>query len=226
MGHGRLLRLGGISAVLGASLQLVATALEPEQSDDLSKAIQTVSDSGLFTADRVIDLIGVLLMLFGLVVVALTITEPVAVSYVGVGKPFLILGSALGTAAVISGGAMKSLADDWNAALPGDKPTYRSAFAAVRELEADLFFGAFLALGIFLALLAVAILISHTFARWIGVSAIVAAILLVVGDFGVLFVDAAFVAVLVGFVVFMVITIALGVALLRQRSLGTHPIPS
>jgi hypothetical protein len=224
MDHRLLVRLGGIAAVLGAILQLIATALEPDQSDNLSQAIRTVADSGVFAADRVIDLVGVLLMLFGLVVVSLTITERVASSHLRVGRPFLILGSSLGAAAVISGGALKTLADDWKASLPGDRQTYRSAFAAIRELEADLFFGAFLALGIFLALLAAAILISRTYARWIGVSAMVAAIVIVVGNFGVIVVDAAFIAVLVGFVVFMVITIALGIGLLRRRNLDVSAI--
>jgi hypothetical protein len=43
----RLLRLGSISAVLGAVFRLIATALEPEQSDELSTAIRTVADSGV-----------------------------------------------------------------------------------------------------------------------------------------------------------------------------------
>ncbi len=147
MVHGRLLRIGAIAAIAGALAQLLATVLEPELSEDLSKALRSTADSDSFAIDRLIDLIGVYLTVFGLIVVGLTIAERVGSQYVRVGQPFLVLMGALGGSAVIAGAALKEIADDWAEAVPGDRQTYRSAFAAVRELEEDLFFGAFLALG-------------------------------------------------------------------------------
>ena len=57
----RILRVGAVAAVAGALGQLVATVFEPDWSGEPGDAVRVVADSGVFIADRLVDLIGVLL---------------------------------------------------------------------------------------------------------------------------------------------------------------------
>ena len=61
----RILRVGAVAAVAGALAQLVATVSNTDWSGEPGDAVQVVADSGLFTANRVVDLIGVLLTVAG-----------------------------------------------------------------------------------------------------------------------------------------------------------------
>jgi hypothetical protein len=73
-----------------------------------------------------------------------------------------------------------------------------------------------MALALYLATLATAILAGRVFARWIGWTAASSAVLVLAGDLLNIGFDAAFLAVLAGYVLFVVVLIALGVALWRQ----------
>jgi hypothetical protein len=79
-----------------------------------------------------------------------------------------------------------------------------------------LFFGAFMAIGVFLATLAAAILAGGVHARWVGWASLASSVLVFVGSLLVLGADSAFLAVLAGLMVFMVVLVALGVTLWRQ----------
>ncbi len=85
----------------------------------------------------------------------------------------------------------------------------------MNDLTDALFFGAFLALGLYLATLAAAILSGSVYARWIGWASAVGAVLVLSGDLLLLVSEDAFVAVLLGFAIFLVVLAALGVALWR-----------
>jgi hypothetical protein len=74
---------------------------------------------------------------------------------------------------------------------------------------------ALLALGLYLATLAVGILTGRVYARWIGWAAAASAVLLLAGDLLELVFDAAFVLVLAGFALFLAVLIALGAAMWR-----------
>jgi membrane protein implicated in regulation of membrane protease activity len=121
---------------------------------------------------------------------------------------------------------MKQMADRWTDAAPGAKQSYLAAFDASSRTTEDLFFGAFLALGLYLAALAAAILIGGLYARWIGGAAGVSAVLVVAGDLLDIAFDAAFVAVLAGFALFLAVLIALGLAMWRRAAAANGPSPS
>ena len=142
------MRIGAAAAVAGALGQLVATVHEPDSSGEPSDAVQVIADSGVFTADRLIDLIGVLLTVGALTVVYRTFGEGAGRDWARVGQPFLVLMGALGSAAVVSGANMKELADSWADASSPEKQSYLASFDAARGLTDDLFFAAFLALGV------------------------------------------------------------------------------
>jgi hypothetical protein len=215
MDEPRLYRIGAAAAIAGAAAQFVATVLEPDSSGDLHNAVKVVADSGFWNADRLLDLIGVFLTVAALTVVGRSFTEGSEREWGRVGQPFLLLMGALGASAVFAGANMKEMANAWAGAAPQAQQSYLAAFDASRNAKDDLFFGAFLALGLYLAALAVAILAGRAYARSIGWAAALSAALVLTGDLLLLAADVAFLAVLVGFALFLVVLIALGVSMWR-----------
>ena len=70
------LRLGACAAVAGPTAQLAAIVLEPDWGGDEGEAVRVVSGSGIWIADRVLDLVGVLLTVVALTVAAARFPEP------------------------------------------------------------------------------------------------------------------------------------------------------
>jgi hypothetical protein len=92
---------------------------------------------------------------------------------------------------------------------------------AASQTSDNLFFGAFMAMGLYVATLAAAILAGGVYARWFGWASAASALLVLAGDLLVLAADAAFLAVLLGFLLFMAVLIALGVTMWRQAAPAT-----
>jgi hypothetical protein len=212
----RLYRIGAAAAFAGAAAQLVATALEPDSSGDLTKAVRVVADSGFWNGDRLLDLIGIFLTVTALTVAGRTFAEGPEREWARISQSFLLLMGALGASAVFAGANMKEMANAWASAAPHAQQSYLTAFDASRNAKDDLFFGAFLALGLYLAALALAILAGRVYMHSIGWAAALSAALVLTGDLLLLATDAAFVAVLVGFGLFMLVLIALGVSMWRH----------
>ena len=218
MSNGHLLRIGAVAAIAGAGASLVATVLEPDWSGEPGKAVRVVADSELWNGNRLLDLIGLFLTVGALTVVGRTFATGSGREWARTGQPFLVLMGALGAGAVLGGADMKEMADAWVGATPEAKQSYIAAFDASRTSTEDLFFGAFLALGLYLAALAAAIVVGGLYARWIGWASAVAGGLVLSGDLLLLASEAAFVAVLAGFVLYKVVLIALGVSMWRQAA--------
>lgn len=113
------------------------------------------------------------------------------------------------------------VADAWTAAGPAAKPAHLAVFAAASQITDAFFFCAFVALGLYLGTLSAAILSGSVYARWIGWLCAASASLVLAGDFLTLASDAAFFAVLLGFLLFMAALIALGVTMWRQAAPST-----
>ena len=154
----RLLRIGAVAAVIGALAHVAATLLEPDSSGELGAAIRTLAGSSIWTLDRILDLVGLFLTVGALAVVGHTFTGRPGTDWARVGQPFLVLLGALGSSAIVTGAALKELADAWATAGPEAKPAYLAAFDATRQTTDNFFFTAFIALGLYLATLALAIL--------------------------------------------------------------------
>jgi len=214
-----LLRCGAVAAVAGALAQLVATLLEPNVSSDPHRAVRTVAQSGVWQWSRAIDLIGALLTVGGLAVAGRTITRPPGRTWASTGEPFLILMGAIGIGAVLTGADMKNMADAWSSAAPTMKSSYVAAYDSASNLKDDLFFGAFLALSLYAASLATAILRSDSpFPRWNGWTLLASAALILTSNFSLLVVDAAFVGLLLGFLLFLLVVVAIGTSMWRGSS--------
>ena len=213
-----LLHIGAVAAVAGAVASLVATVLEPDLSGDPGTAVRVVADSGVWNGGRLLDLIGVFLSVGALTVVGRAFAEGAGTDWARAGQAFLVLMGALGIGAILAGANMKELADAWAGATPAGKQPYLAAFDATSNAADDLFFGAFMALGLYLAALAAAILTGGVYARWIGWVAAVSATCMLSGDLLLLASDAAFVGVLVGYLLYKAALIALGVSMWRQAA--------
>jgi hypothetical protein len=208
-----LLRIAGAAAVAGAIAQFVASVLEPDWGDDPAKAVRVVADNGFWNGDRLLDLIGVFLTVGALTVVGRTFTERPGREWVRVGQPFLVVMAALGGSAVASGATMKVLANRWVGSAPQFRQSYLAAFDAASRVTEVLFFAAFMALALYLATLAVAILAGSVYVRLLGWAAAASAVLVLAGDLLSIRFDAAFVAVLAGYALFLVVLTALGVSM-------------
>jgi hypothetical protein len=90
---------------------------------------------------------------------------------------------------------------------------YLAVVDAARAAADDLLFAAFLALGLDPAIIAVAMLTGREYARWIGQAAALSGAVLLAGDLLVLASDAAFAAVLAGYLLFQVVLAALGASM-------------
>lgn len=214
--HRRIARIGAVAAVAGAIAQVVATLLEPDRPNDFA-AIRVVADNGIWTFDRLLDLIGLLLAVAALAVVGRAFATRPARAWADLGQPFLVLFAALGAGAVVTGATLKDIAVAWTTAGQEAKPAQLAAFAATSNLTDALFFGAFMAMGVYLGTLAAAILADGVHARWVGWATGVSAALILFGNLLVLVADSAFLAVVAGLMVFMVVLVAMGVSLWRQE---------
>jgi hypothetical protein len=224
MNHRWLLRIGAVAAITGALAQAAATVLEPQWSGDPGEAIRTIAGSGSWTLDRLLDLVGLLLVVGALAVVGRTLAGGAGQGLgARMGQPLLAVLGALGASAVLTGATLKETAEAWATAGPAAKPAYLAVFAAASQTTDALFFGAFLALGVYLAALGAAILTGGGYARWVGWACAASAVLVLVlvGDLLMLAAEAAFLAVLLGFLLFMVVLVALGVTMWQQAALST-----
>jgi hypothetical protein len=220
----RLIRIGAVAAVIGALMQVAATVLEPDSSGESGAAIRTIAGSSIWTLDRIVDLVGLFLTVGALTVVGHTFTGRPGRDWVRVGRPFLVLLGALGASAIVTGAVLKELADAWVTAGPEAKPAYLAAFDATRHTTDNFFFVAFMALGLYLATLAPAILARGVYARWIGWASAASALLVLGGNLLVLAADAAFLAVLAGYALFNVVLAALGLTMWRESPRLPSPL--
>jgi hypothetical protein len=213
----RLMQVAGGAAVAGAIAQLVASVLEPDWGGEPAKAVRVVADNGFWNGDRLLDMIGVFLTVGALTVAGRTFDERPGREWVRTGQSFLVLMAALGASAVASGATMKVLANRWADATPQTRQSYLAVFDAASRVTEVLFFAAFMALALYLATLATAVLAGRVYARWIGWTAAASAVLVLAGDLFDIGFDAAFLVVIAGYVLFLVVLVALGVSMWRRE---------
>jgi hypothetical protein len=225
MKDGRIFRIGAIAATVAALGHVAATSLEPDWSGKTDDAIRIVAASGIWTADQLIDLISLLLTVVAFAVVGSGFAAWPGREWMRVGQPLLALMGALGAIAILTGATLKTAADGWVSAAPDDTKIHLATFATTADTTSAYFFGAFLALGLYLATVAAAILYGGPYPRWVGWTSAASALLLISGDLVMLVNAAGFLVVLVGMAIFTVVLVALGVTLWRHATLlgSTEP---
>jgi hypothetical protein len=224
------LRIGAVAGVLGAGAQLVAGLVETDWGGQPAGAVARVAGSSFFTGDRLLDLIGLFLTLFMLAVVASTLRGSDTRGWGAVSEPLLAFWGAVGAAAILVGATLKDAADSWQQNSSGARTAYLAAFDVTARATEDLFFGTFVALGLYLACLAAAVLASSIYPRPAGWAMIVISVLLIGGNLLSLVVEAAFALVLVALVGFAGLLVALAVVLWGQWEISpsvtaaAHPL--
>jgi hypothetical protein len=215
-----LLRIGAVAGVLGAGAQLVAGWVETDWGGPPAEAVTRVASSTYFTGDRLLDLVGLFLTLMMLAVVASTLRGSDTHGWAAVSEPLLALWGAVGAAAILVGAEMKDAADAWQQNSAGARTAYLATFDSTARATEALFFGTFVALGLYLACLAGAVLSSGTYPRPTGWAMIVISALLIFGNLLSLVVESAFLLVLLGLVGFAGLLVTLAVVLWRRSAIS------
>ena len=212
----RLLRLAAVAAVLGGIGQIATTAAEPDLPEDPAAALAKIAGNSFWHADRVVDLLTFLLVLFALAVFARTVTDG-GRPWARAGLTFLAIVGALGVTAVLTQVSLRVVANTWSTAPPDARLAHQAVYVVVNEIEGNLFAGAFLAYAAFLALLGAGI-VADGKRRWMGYVLHLIAACLLVGTLGLLATDAAFLLILAGFGLFDVLMVVVGFVLWPRRT--------
>jgi len=215
----RLSRLAAVAAVLGGIGQIAGTASEPDVSDDPPTAMLTLAHNSAWEANRVLDVLTFLLVLFALAVFAGTVGER-GRPWTRAGLVFLAMVGGLGNAGVLTQLSLGTVANGWFDAGADPRPSYEVVYRAVNEISSNLFAGAFLSFGAMAALFGAGVIAGRTQPRWIGWALYPAAVCLVGGTLGLTAADWAFLFVLVGLGVIDVLLIVIGVVLWPRRPAG------
>jgi hypothetical protein len=168
-------------------------------------------------ATWLVHLASVVLIVGGLAVVGRTFADGPAREWARVGDVFLAVTGAVASVAVLVSAGLKELADAWAAAAPSSQEAALAAFDATRRTWVYLDLGGSVAVGLYLATLAAAVLSSRVYARWIGWAAALAAPLMAGGVVIELLLWAGGTAAnLAGALLVIVVLVSLGVSMWRR----------
>jgi hypothetical protein len=163
-----VLRIGAVAAFLGVIGGFAAAMVEPGRVGDADEAISKIAEMDGWTGRWLVHLAGSLLLVTALVIVTRTFTDGPAREWSRIGQALLVIAGSLGLAEVLVGAGTKSLADGWASAAPGSELPYLTAFEAAWNTTVNLDFGAIVVVGVFELMLALAILSSSVYPRWLG----------------------------------------------------------
>jgi hypothetical protein len=214
-------RIGAAAAVLAVAVWFAAAVLMPIMAildEDPAADARALADATGWDATWLVHLASVFLLIVVFAVVGRTFPEGPGHDWARVGDVLLALTGALAAVAVLVSAGLKELADAWATAAPASQESSLAAFDAVRREWVLLDLGGIVGFGLYLATLAAAVLSSGLYARWIGWASALAAPLLVGGVVVELHWAGGTVADSVGFLLVIVVTLALGRALWRRSA--------
>ena len=167
-----LIRIGSISAIIGAVI-LMASNLLHARSPDIEitvEQIKTVAGSDIWVTDHLLFVLGALLMFGGLVALQRSITSEPGASWARFGYLGALVSSGL---AVVLGGidgiASKVIADAWAAATGPEKATALMISEALEEIDIGLFsIYIIVFFGITFILYGLAVALSEVYPKWLG----------------------------------------------------------
>jgi hypothetical protein len=229
MTNSTLYRIGAAAAVLGVAAWLAAAVLMPIVAildEDPAGEARALADATGWDATWLVHLASVVLIVGGLAVVGRAFTDGPAREWARVGDVFLALTGALASVAVLVSAGLKELADAWAAAAPSSQEAALAAFDATRRTWVYLDLGGSVAVGLYLATLAAAVLSSRVYARWIGWAAALAAPLMAGGVVVELRWAGGTAANLVGALLVIVVLVSLAVSMWRRAATSTRGVPS
>jgi hypothetical protein len=172
-----MLRIGGVSAILGSLCAGVGNLLHPvTPRDDPQGVAQVIAQSQQWTLIHLIILLGVILMLAGLVAIRHTIKGGLPEALARLGIYAGTIGVTIGLITLILDGvAAKTLADQWAIVSASEKTIALHLVSTNETINfalAGLFNMSFA--GVPFILIGLAVALSNAFPRWLGWTAAVA----------------------------------------------------
>ncbi len=164
-------RMGATCAIVGSVLLFIGTYLHPLEADpnEAVAAFTEYAADRLWVASHLTQLAGV-----ALIVAALLCLAQQLESGSGTGWTRLAAGGAITSLAVttalqaVDGIALKAMVDAWAAAPAAQKAAAFHAAFAVRQVEIGLASVLSLLLGLTVTVYGVALLVDHTYPKWLG----------------------------------------------------------
>ncbi|MBI4328546.1 MAG: DUF4386 family protein [Chloroflexi bacterium] len=177
MSERTLLRIGAVSAIVGALLLIAVNGLFPRVDDpsNVKATLQAAADSQLWRGLHVGLGFGVFFALGGFVALYRSITGDPGAALARLGFVSAVLGGALWFVTIAGRGfAFKAAADTWAVAPEAEKAILFRVAEAVDNVSFGLFTGAvFLFLGATAILYGLAVALSGVYPRWLGWVAVV-----------------------------------------------------
>lgn len=169
-------RIGATCAIAGSVLLFVGTYLHPLEADpnEAVAAFTEYAADQLWVASHLVQLAGV-----ALVVAALLFLAQQLESVSGTGRSRIAAGGAIASLAVttalqgVDGIALKVMVDAWAVAPAAQKEVAFHAAFAVRQVEIGLASMLSFLFGLTVTVYGVALLVDHTYPKWMGGLAIV-----------------------------------------------------
>jgi hypothetical protein len=174
-----IIRIGAWAGIAGSLLAMIGNLLHPATpTGDPNGVAQTIAGSGIWIADHLAIVLGLILMLGGLIAISRSITDGVPGALARLGQVAAVAGITVGLITVIVDGvAAKHLADAWEAAPPDEEAaalrvvlgeeTINFALAALFNI---------LFAGVTFILFGLAVAWSDRFPRWSGWIVVVAGV--------------------------------------------------
>lgn len=226
----RVLRLGGVAAIVGSLLAMVGNLVHPVTPiDDPEGVARVIADSDIWVPIHLAIVIGIVLMLAGLVALRHSIRSGLAGVFARYGLVAAIAGVTIGLILVILDGvAARQLAEEWASAPPGERQVALELVHANETLNfalASLFNLVFAA--VTFILFGLAVLLSRQYADWLAWPPLIAGVLSIAAGVVQASVgeptDASRTLTIIGPTVITLWLLIMGVELIRRAGRATEP---
>lgn len=177
MAERSLMRIGAVSAVIGAIVFAVANMLHPRSPDIevTAEQVKTVAESGIWLTDHLAFVLGALLVLGGLVALQRSITSEPGAAWARLGYVSALVSSGVVAVLVgLDGIASKVVHDAWAAAPAAEKAAALRISEALEEVDIGVFsIYIIVFFGITFILYGLAVALSEVYPKWLGWAAVV-----------------------------------------------------
>ena len=182
MSQRKVLRVGGVGAILGGILILAGNTIHPRESgqlDDAGILLAVVADSGLWVVDHLIIMIGIALLLGAFYGVTHSITGEAGAVWAQLAWGASIIGVGVGVVFMLTEAtAISALAETWAASSGTGQEVALAAGTALFELSLTLATGGALFLfGAAPVLVGKAILGSDDYPSWLGWTGVIVGVI-------------------------------------------------
>ena len=166
-----LLRLAGISFIVGAIVTGVFNILAPRSGDpsDVQAGIQLIADNkGFFQVDQLLLAVGIWALMIGWAGVYRSISSGAAAAWVRLGFYVVIVGTTLWTVRFAMALGVAEVAEQWAAATGADKAAWFLAASSVHHIIYALHSMAVIVFWLAFVFLGIGMVLSTVYAKWLG----------------------------------------------------------